>query len=203
MKILYGTTNQAKFDSMKQITDALGVEIIGLNDLNHPLPQIKESGNNPLENAEIKARAYYNAFSMPVFSCDSGLYFDGLDETLQPGTYVRRVGGKELTDEEMINYYSNLSEKNGGKLIGRYRNAICLIVNESTCFSSMDETLATEPFILVSTPHRKRIEGFPLDSLSVNIASGKYYYDMQEDVANQIDIVQGFKAFFENSLAMI
>lgn len=203
MKILYGTTNQAKFDSMKQITDALGVEIIGLNDLNQPLPQIKESGNNPLENAEIKARAYYNAFSMPVFSCDSGLYFDGLDETLQPGTYVRRVGGKELTDEEMINYYSNLSEKNGGKLIGRYRNAICLIVNESTCFSSMDETLATEPFILVSTPHRKRIEGFPLDSLSVNIASGKYYYDMQEDVANQIDIVQGFKAFFENSLAMI
>lgn len=203
MKILYGTTNQAKFDSMKQITDALGVEIIGLNDLNQPLPQIKESGNNPLENAEIKARAYYNAFSMPVFSCDSGLYFDGLDETLQPGTYVRRVGGKELTDEEMINYYSNLSEKNGGKLIGRYRNAICLIVNESTCLSSMDETLATEPFILVSTPHRKRIEGFPLDSLSVNIASGKYYYDMQEDVANQIDIVQGFKAFFENSLAMI
>lgn len=203
MKILYGTTNQAKFDSMKQITDALGVEIIGLNDLNQPLPQIKESGNNPLENAEIKARAYYNAFSMPVFSCDSGLYFAGLDETLQPGTYVRRVGGKELTDEEMINYYSNLSEKNGGKLIGRYRNAICLFVNESTCFSSMDETLATEPFILVSTPHRKRIEGFPLDSLSVNIASGKYYYDMQEDVANQIDIVQGFKAFFKNSLAMI
>lgn len=203
MKILYGTTNQAKFDSMKQITDALGVEIIGLNDLNQPLPQIKESGNNPLENAEIKAKAYYNAFSMPVFSCDSGLYFDGLDETLQPGTYVRRVGGKELTDEEMINYYSNLSEKNGGKLIGRYRNAICLIVNESTCLSSMDETLATEPFILVSTPHRKRIEGFPLDSLSVNIASGKYYYDMQEDVANQSDIVQGFKAFFKNSLAMI
>lgn len=203
MKILYGTTNQAKFDSMKQITDALGVEIIGLNDLKQPLPQINESGNNPLENAEIKARAYYNAFSMPVFSCDSGLYFDGLNEALQPGIYVRRVGGKELTDEEMINYYSNLSEKNGGKLIGRYRNAVCLIVNESTCFSSMDETLATDPFILVNTPHKKRVEGFPLDSLSVDIASGKYYYDMQEDVANQSNIVQGFKSFFENALAMI
>lgn len=203
MKILYGTTNQAKFDSMKQITDALGVEIIGLNDLKQPLPQINESGNNPLENAEIKARAYYNAFSMPVFSCDSGLYFDGLNEALQPGIYVRRVGGKELTDEEMINYYSNLSKENGGKLIGRYRNAVCLIVNESTCFSSMDETLATDPFILVNTPHKKRVEGFPLDSLSVDIASGKYYYDMQEDVANQSNIVQGFKSFFENALAMI
>ena len=27
-------------------------------------------------NAKIKAEAYYKAFSMPVFSCDSGLYFD-------------------------------------------------------------------------------------------------------------------------------
>ena len=80
MKILYGTTNQAKLESMKRITESLGIEIIGLNELNQPLPTINEDGKNPLENARIKAKAYYEAFSMPVFSCDSGLYFDDVED---------------------------------------------------------------------------------------------------------------------------
>ena len=36
---------------------------------------------------------------MPVFSCDSGLYFD---EALQPGTCVRRVNGRELTERTTL-----------------------------------------------------------------------------------------------------
>lgn len=200
MKVLYGTTNQAKLDSMRRITRYLDLEIIGLNDINQPLPVINENGKNPLENAQIKARAYYEAFSMPVFSCDSGLYFEGLEEKLQPGTHTRRVNGKELTDEEMIAYYSGLARKYNNKLIGRYHNAVCFILNEDTSFSSMDISLATEPFMLVSEPHEKRVKGFPLDSLSVDIASGKYYYDLEERSVDQSAIEQGFKEFWENVL---
>ena len=40
-------------------------------------------------------KAYFEAFHMPVFSCDSGLYFDELSEEEQPGIHVRRVGGRE------------------------------------------------------------------------------------------------------------
>lgn len=116
MRILYGTTNQAKFESMKKITKSLGIEIVSLNQLNQPIPIVSEDGKNPLENAKIKAKAYYKAFSMPVFSCDSGLYFDDLDEALQPGTHIRRVNGRELTDEEMIEYYSDLAKKHGNQL---------------------------------------------------------------------------------------
>ena len=94
MKILYGTTNQAKLDSMKRLAEPLEIEIIGLKELGKPLPHVEETGNNPLENARIKAKAYYEAFSMPVFSCDSGLYFDELPEELQPGTHIRRVHGR-------------------------------------------------------------------------------------------------------------
>lgn len=203
MQVLYGTTNQAKLESMKRITEALGFEIIGLRDLNQPLPEVNENGNNPLENAQIKAKAYYDAFSMPVFSCDSGLYFDNLEESLQPGIHVRRVNGKELTDEEMIEYYSNLAKNHGNQLIGRYRNAICFVVNENTCFSSMDETLATEPFMLVAKTHEKRVNGFPLDSLSVDIASGKYYYDIEEKSVDKSAIEQGFAAFFNKVCCLL
>lgn len=54
------------------------------------------------------------------FSCDSGLYFDELDEKEQPGLYVRRVGGKELTDDEMIAYYAALARRHGEKITGQY-----------------------------------------------------------------------------------
>lgn len=146
MKILYGTTNQAKFLSMARITESLGIELISLRDLNQPLPEIDETGNDPLENAEIKAKAYYEAFSMPVFSCDSGLYFDGLEESMQPGTHTRRVNGRELTDEEMIEYYSDLAKQYGGSLIGRYRNAICFIAGEKSCFFMYERVFGNRAF---------------------------------------------------------
>ncbi len=195
MKLLYGTTNNGKLQAMKNALKDFDIELIGLNDLEGELPQIKEDGATPLENAEIKARAYFDAFHIPVFSCDSGLYFEELTPEEQPGLQVRRIGGKELTDEEMIEYYASLAEKYGGKITGRYRNAIYFILDEDRHFSSMDMSIATEPFVLVTRPHAKRVKGFPLDSLSVDIATGKYYYDLEvKDVSTSVD--DGVRAFF-------
>ena len=199
MKILYGTTNQGKLLAMKKSVEGLGIELISLRDVEGELPNIIENGKTPLENAEIKARAYFEAFHMPVFSCDSGLYFEELTDEEQPGIHVRRVGGKELTDEEMIAHYGSLAERYGGKITGRYRNAIYFVLDENHHFSSMDMSIATEPFILVAEPHTKRVEGFPLDSLSVDIVSGKYYYDLAvKDVSTSVD--DGVRRFFTSIL---
>ena len=132
---------------------------------------------------------------MPVFSCDSGLYFDELSEEEQPGIHVRRVNGKELTDAEMTEYYAALAHKHGGRITGRYRNAIYFILDEEHHYFSMDMSIATEPFILVDKPHPKRVEGFPLDPLSVDIATGKYYHDLEtKDVSTSVD--DGVRKFF-------
>ena len=200
MKILYGTTNNAKIQVMKNAVASLDIELIGLGDMDSELPNIIENGKTPLENAEIKAKAYYEAFHIPVFSCDSGLYFDELQEDEQPGLHVRRVNGKELTDDEMIEYYGSLAEQHNGKITGRYRNAICFILDETNHYSSMDMSIATEPFILVQKPHSKqRVEGFPLDSLSIDIATGKYYYDLDvKEVSTSVE--DGLRKFFEEIL---
>lgn len=203
MRVLYGTKNKAKLESMKRITKDLGLEIIGLSDLDMPLPDINESGNDPLQNACIKAMAYYEAYKMPVFSCDSGLYFDELDDMSQPGTHVRRVCGRELTDEEMIEHYASLARKNGGKLVGSYRNAICFIWDYDHIYTSMDASLYTERFILTDKAHEMRNPGFPLDSLSVDIATGKYYYDLKTKSVDESAVDKGFRAFFENALEKI
>ncbi len=202
MKILYGTTNSGKLQAMRNGVKGLDIEIIGLNDLNCELPVIDECGKTPLENAEIKAREYFNAFQMPVFSCDSGLYFDDLEDEQQPGIYVRRINGKELDDDEMLAYYADLAKAHGGKMTGRYRNAIYFIMDETHHYSSMDMSIATEPFVLVSKPHAKRVDGFPLDSLSIDIESGKYYYDLEvKDVSTSVD--EGVRAFFQRYLGSL
>lgn len=195
MKILYGTTNTAKLAGMRRVAEPLGIELIGLNDLNQPIPPVDENGKNPLENAKIKAKTYYQAFNIPVFSCDSGLYFDNLPDNLQPGTHVRRINGKELNDEELIEYYSSLASTHGN-LIGRYRNAIHFIIDDETCFSSMDESLGSESFMIVAKPHSNRVDGLPLDALSIDLETGKYYFDLNEKTIGKLDIFQSFKQFF-------
>lgn len=63
----------------------------------------------------------------------------------------------------------------------------------------MDMSIATEPFMLVSTPHPKRVEGFPLDSLSKDMKTGEYYYDLEErEVSSNVE--EGLKDFFVNVL---
>ena len=85
-------------------------------------------------------------------------------------------------------------------MTGRYRNAICLILDEERMYSSMDISLATEPFLLVPEPHPKRLEGFPLDSLSKDIATGEYYYDLGEKDVSTSAMEEGFKHFFSKVL---
>lgn len=62
MRILYGTTNRAKLQAMKTALESLDVEFIGLGDMDNEVPNINENEETLLENAEIKAKAYYEAF---------------------------------------------------------------------------------------------------------------------------------------------
>lgn len=199
MRILYGTGNPAKLASMQKRLSDLGIELIGLKDVAGKVPDIVEDGTTPLENARKKALGYYRAFGIPVFSCDSGLYLDGVTDEEQPGVHVRTVSGKYLTDEEMLLHYSSLARKYGN-LTARYRNAICLVLGEGEVYEAMEESMASEPFRITAVPHEKRKAGFPLDSLSVDIKTGKYYYDLAEERLDQVAVEDGFREFFRRYL---
>ncbi|MCH5274946.1 MAG: hypothetical protein J1E65_03835 [Lachnospiraceae bacterium] len=202
MKLLYGTGNSAKLQSMRNRLCGLPVELIGLREIQEETGIVVypgENGSTPLENARQKARAYYAAYKMPVFSCDSGLYCEELPDELQPGVHVRTVGGKYLSDEEMQQYYAQLA-KRYGKLTARYHNAICLIMGEGEVYEKMDESLASETFILTDKVHPIKKKGFPLDSLSIHIPSGKFFYDLEEEAVNKVAVEDGFLLFFKEIL---
>ena len=194
MEILYGTTNPAKITMMQRRVDALGIKILSLHDVSNPQLEIDENGNDPLANARIKALAYYQELKIPVFSCDSGLYFDEVDDARQPGLYIRRVNGKVLTDDEMVAYYGSLATEFGGKITARYHNAICLVDGNGTVHEYMDDDTASEAFWIVPVPHEHRDEGFPIDRLSVDIDTGRYYNDLPAKESKYID--DGFVKFF-------
>lgn len=197
---IYGTTNPAKLRHMKQTLAPLPLQVIGIGEKLPQLPKVKEGGKDPLENAILKAKAYYKMLNEPVFSCDSGLFIEGLEEHRQPGTHVRRVEGKNLTDEEMTDYYSGIARQMGGQCIARYHNAICLVMDENRVFTSMAGSLSGEKFIISSIPHPKREKGFPLDSLSISIEQGQYYYDLSFSLTSSVE--QGFQQFFNEVLSI-
>lgn len=203
MKLLYGTGNLAKLSAMRNRLEQLDIELIGLNDMRAEgkiVPKVIEDGNTPLENARLKAMAYYEAFQIPVFSCDSGLYFDNVPDEVQPGVHVRNVNEKCLSDDEMIDYYSGLV-KAYGNLVARYRNAICFVMDNTHIYEAMEPSMESEKFILTDKPHSTiRKEGFPLDSISLDIKTNKYYYDLPEDKLEQVAVEDGFLEFFKNIL---
>lgn len=203
MKLLFGTGNPAKLSVMQERLASLEIELIGLQDLKEKgmvIPTVPENGTTPLENARQKAMAYFEAFHMPVFSCDSGLYLDGVPEEMQPGVHVRTVNGVSLSDEQMIEYYSGLAKKYG-TLTATYKNAICFIKDETHIYEAMNPSMESEPFLIVETPHSSiRKKGFPLDSLSVHRNTRQYYYDMPEEALNQFAVEDGVLEFFRRIL---
>lgn len=206
MKLLYGTGNPGKLEAMRSRLEQLEIDLIGLNDLRaegYLVPEVCESGDTPLENARQKAVAYYEAFRMPVFSCDSGLYFDHVPEGVQPGVHVRNVNGRCLSDEEMIEYYAGLV-KRYGDLKARYRNAICFVMDENHIYEAMEPSMESEPFLLTDRPHSAvRQKGLPLDSMSIDIKTGKYYYELPADRLGQVAVEDGFLLFFRRILMSV
>ena len=196
-KFIYGTGNPAKLQSMRGCLAPLGIEIIGLKETGIDVPEAAETGNTPLENARIKALAYYAALKRPVFACDSGLYIDGLADNEQPGVNVRIINGRRLSDDEMVAHYAAIASKSGGKAVARYKNAICLVMRENEIYEHSGDDISGEAFCIVDKPHQKRIEGFPLDCISVHIKSGEYYYWHDKD-SDAGMVFKGFQAFFRD-----
>lgn len=209
-EIIYGTGNGAKITYMKDALKSLPIKIVGLHEAaakrGIELSDIKETGTNPLENARLKAEGYYRLFKSPVFSCDSGIYLwnyvtgEPLPAEEQPGLHVRGDGKRRLSDEELLVYYIGLVKKYG-QVCGRFKNGICLMWNEETRAESMTEDIWGEPFLLTDVPHAKKVEGFPLDRISLDISTRKYVYDLEESGGEEEAASRGFEKFFRQFLA--
>lgn len=179
MKVLIGTTNPSKVKRFKELLKDYNVEFLTLKDLNIE-DEPNEIGTNPEENAIIKTKFYSKYFDVVVCN-DSGLYFNelSLEDSRQPGLNIRTPNGcNRLNDEEMISYYANLIKSLGGMVTAYYLDGIAVYNNGMFhSFMDIDANVKTDSFYMIDKPSIKRHAGWPLDSLSVNKNSGKYFVD--------------------------
>ena len=176
MKVLFATTNLAKVKKYKKALEEKGIELITINDLDFKL-NIDENGKNAIENAYIKAKTYYDVTKMTTIGMDNCLFIEELPEEKQPGTHVRRINGKELTDEEMIVYYTNLVKEYGGRLTAKWVYGMVIYNGEE----KKEYTWTKSDFYLVDKPCNKRNPGYPLDSISVMPENNQYWLELTEE----------------------
>ena len=176
MKVLFATTNLAKVRKYKEKLKENGIELITINDLDFKL-DVDENGKNALENAYIKAKAYYDIAKIPTIGMDNCLFIEELQEEKQPGTHVRRINGKELKDDEMIEYYTNLVKQYGGKLTAKWVYGMVICNGKKT----KEYTWSKGDFYLVSKPCKERNPGYPLDSISVMPENNKYWLELTDE----------------------
>lgn len=176
MKVLFATTNPAKIGKYKELLKEKGIELITIKDLDFKL-DIDENGKDALENAYIKAKAYYDITKMPTIGMDNNLFIEELPEEKQPGTHVRRINGKELTDDEMIEYYTNLVKEYGGKLTAKWVYGMVISSDNGTKQYSWSK----DHFYFVDKPSNRINQGYPLDSISIMPEFNKYFVDLSEE----------------------
>jgi len=175
MEILIATKNESKIKKYSTMLNVLGIKYKTLKDFEDDII-VEENGYTPKENSIIKAKAYYEAFEIPVLADDSGLILDKLPQEKQPGVFVRRHNGKELSDEEIINLYSEEIEKVGGETKGAFIIAITIIDENGNIYTK--EIKHNRLFI--SRPCKERNPGYPMNSLIYNIETKKYLAQIYE-----------------------
>lgn len=169
MKILIGTNNKAKVLKYGTMLSDMGIEYCTPKDINLDL-EVNETGNTTEENSKIKAKAYYEATKMPVIVDDSGLIIDKFSPEDQPGVFVRRYKGNKLSDEELIQIYSQKIANVGGETEGAFIIAISIVDAEGAIHTHVTK----HERYFISKPCEARTEGYPMNSLIYDKEAKKY-----------------------------
>ena len=182
MKVLFATKNPAKVKKYKDELEKNGIKLITANDIEKDI-NVDESGKNCVENAYIKAKTYYEETGIVSIGMDNTLFIEELPEEKQPGTHVRRVNGKELSDDEMIEYYTSLVSEYGGKVTAKWVYGM-VVYGENICEKF---TWNKDEFFMVDKISEIRNPGYPLDSISIDKYVNKYFVELTKEDIEIID----------------
>ena len=185
-QIIFATSNESKSKRFSKGLKELGIEVLSLKDIDIKL-DVEEDGSTAIENALIKARECYRKTRKPSMGMDDTLYMEGVPKDLQPGLFVRRVNGKNLTDEEMIEHYTNLVKEYGinGRINCKWIYGLAVIneKGEETTYS-----WSKDDFYMVSTKSNKINPGYPLNSISKYKKLDKYFTDVTDEDMKLLEV---------------
>ena len=173
-KLLYATGNKYKIESMRKRLEGMDIEVISPKELNINI-KVNEDGKTVIENAMIKAQAYYKIAKIPTIAGDTALYIKEFER--QPGLNVHRINGKELTMEETQNYYVEELKKVGGKSEAYYYTGLVIIKEGKEYIKEIKE----DTFILTSKVSEKPSKYDGLSRIQIDPKLQKYICELTEE----------------------
>ncbi len=197
IKLFYATNNKSKLHNMIYRLRNYPIQVLCPDDLAIHI-DVAENGCTVVENAIIKSQAYYKVVNMPTIAADSSVWIDGIPEKDQPGLLVRRVNGKVLSDDEMIDYYASLAERAKEECYLHYVTGIVLVTEKETFTMELkDAPLKLVPIANSNRKHR----GNPLDVIT-QIDDGRYFNELSDEERTDLDKAgeQGFTDFIVKNL---
>jgi len=143
-KLLIASHNQGKINEFKKLLADWPFEIVSLIDVGIA-ENVEETGKTFEENARLKAEYYFKLSGLPTLSDDGGIEIDALNG--EPGVKSRRWKGREMTDQEMVDY--TLERLNGvppEKRTARLKCVLCLKFpdRDAICADGAIEGVITE-----------------------------------------------------------
>ncbi len=176
MKVVFASYNQGKCDGYKNTFKNLGIELVSLSEIGC-MEKVEETGSNTLENAVIKAEFYHKLLGLPVISNDSGLIVSRFSKENQPGVFVRRHNGREMTDEELIATYEKLFEEVGGESEGVFSVSLAAINAKGQLFK---REFHYSTFFKCPAS-KERIKGLPFRSFEYDRKLKKHYAQFTDE----------------------
>lgn len=185
-ELVFATGNQAKIARFFDKLQKEDIKLESIKELNIRL-DCEENGKNAVENALIKARCCHEMCKNAVMGMDDTLYMEGVPEDKQPGLFVRRVNGKTLNDEEMIEHYKNLVDEYGkdGKINCKWIYGLAIIDEKG---KESTYTWEKADFYMVNKVSDKINPGYPLNSISKYKKLDKYFTDITEEEKERIKV---------------
>jgi len=178
MKLLFATKNPAKIKFYAKELEKEGYEIVTIKDLEREV-EIIENGINAIENAKIKAEAYFKVTGITTIGIDDNLFIEGLPDEVQPKTHVRRVNGQELTDDEMLEHYMKIVRDLGGEARVYWLHGIAL------CIDGKTKTFERRTNLIFKDKKSNKVsKGYPLDSITWMPEYNKFLSELNEEENN-------------------
>lgn len=175
MVVYFPTNNIGKYERYKKSFELANIQYNRylINDEGkEEIVDIKEDGRTTKENAEKKAKGYYDAYiknihgkPFVIITTDEALYIDGLNDEEQPGQFVRRFGGmdgKRATDEEVVKKYTEIINKLGGNARAKWHYSMVMYNGKEYSYLEWDENVNFSCY-----PHTPIPKGYVLNSITI------------------------------------
>jgi XTP/dITP diphosphohydrolase len=163
MRLAFATTNPHKLQEIREILGPLGVEVHGLSELGHDLPEPAETDPTLEGNARIKAATYARALGRTCLADDSGLEVDALGGA--PGVHSARFAGTGTTREERdrANREKLLAELEKLGAVDRSAHLVCTLCLADATGRILFEARGAIDAVIVDEPRGDH--GFGYDAL--------------------------------------